>query len=403
MNPDGHRSTLVASQPKNRNAVKAGVFSPAVLAPRVQVLEAELASRSGEELLIDVLRREVAALLVLGEAMDQSLETEGVHGRRGEPRTLVSLRLRLSEKLRRAANELAHVAAAASASCPQGAETSTATPPEDPAPVGEPQVEAASLRNTMSEAHLTSRAIRPEAFDPEMFLRAVIVTDDPEVRTRDRLRARKLLTRRSAAAGPKCGCIATLKPRDELEFREWIDEVREIGPSPHRRDAHTAMLVRRLARGERLEPWGFHKRIIRAFEDVVASAVANADVDDAGLRGTSAKTGENDVAIAPFWEILLSSGEGVTARDRLDAFSALDELGVLPHCTCEPEDLRLWEIEADADRALTTRMVAQKHYRAAIAVTLNPETYLAVRDAIDDALSARFRERAVEQDTVATA
>ena len=40
--------------------------------------------------------------------MDESLEADGIRGRQGEPRHLVTLRLRLNEKLRRDKERLAN-------------------------------------------------------------------------------------------------------------------------------------------------------------------------------------------------------------------------------------------------------------------------------------------------------
>ena len=85
MNKKGHASTLVAVHSGNRNAVKSGVYSLATLAPRVYELEASIAEREADEAVTDILRRELAALTALGEAMDQSLAIDGVLGRRGEP------------------------------------------------------------------------------------------------------------------------------------------------------------------------------------------------------------------------------------------------------------------------------------------------------------------------------
>ena len=98
MNSRGHPETLVATHPGNRNALKAGVFSPETLASRVGEVEAQIAESPVDVVLTDVLRREVAALAVLGEAMDRSLADDGLHGRRGEPRRLIELRLRLNEE-----------------------------------------------------------------------------------------------------------------------------------------------------------------------------------------------------------------------------------------------------------------------------------------------------------------
>src|SRR4051812_24923454 len=101
MNRRGHPETLVAAHPGNKNALQAGVFSPEVLAPRVHELDAAIADRSVADVLEDLLRREVAALGALGEAMDRTLSNDGLVGRGGQPRRMVDLRLRLNEKLRR--------------------------------------------------------------------------------------------------------------------------------------------------------------------------------------------------------------------------------------------------------------------------------------------------------------
>jgi hypothetical protein len=101
MNRQGHSATLVAAHPGNQSALKAGVFSSRALAPRIEELEAAVAAHPVLEVVLDGLRHEIAALAALGEAMDASLAEEGIRGRGGQPRSLVTLRLRLNEKLRR--------------------------------------------------------------------------------------------------------------------------------------------------------------------------------------------------------------------------------------------------------------------------------------------------------------
>ncbi len=52
--------------------------------------------------------------------------------------------------------------------------------------------------------------------------------------------------------------------------------------------------------------------------------------------------------------------------------------------TCETEPKhQLIEHKLDAYYAHTIRLVAKKHYRAALHIAKHPETYLAVQDAID--------------------
>jgi hypothetical protein len=96
VNSKGHPNTLVASQHGNRNAVKSGVFSPAVIGSRVEERERDVELLQPQELISDVLTSEIARLLVIRDAMDEALEEEGLRGRRGEPRTMLALRLRLN-------------------------------------------------------------------------------------------------------------------------------------------------------------------------------------------------------------------------------------------------------------------------------------------------------------------
>lgn len=94
MNKKGHTKALVAAQPENKNAAKAGVFSDRLLAPRVHELEQAIEERGVPRVVVETLRREVASLLALCEAMDESLAKTGVTGRRGEPLTMITLRAR---------------------------------------------------------------------------------------------------------------------------------------------------------------------------------------------------------------------------------------------------------------------------------------------------------------------
>jgi hypothetical protein len=106
VNKKGHTETLVAAHPGNRNAVRSGVYSPATRAPRVQELEAEIRERPAKEVITEVLQREIANLITLAEAMDESL-LAGCVDRRGEPRTLIDRRLRLNDRLRRTLEQYA--------------------------------------------------------------------------------------------------------------------------------------------------------------------------------------------------------------------------------------------------------------------------------------------------------
>jgi hypothetical protein len=369
MNKKGHVPTLVAVHPGNRNAVKSGVFSPATLAPRVYELEASIAERPVQEVVAEILRRELAALAALGEAMDQSLAIDGVFGRRGEPRTMVSHRLRLNEKLRQTAEQYA-----------RATEQLTSLEAE-PAASDERQQ---SLAETIATLHKRPSidAITPGELDLEVYLRSVIMTSDRAVTRHDRLRARRMLTKRCTNLPSTCLCFSTFAARSQLELRDWIDELRKTGLEPSPNDASLAALVRHIAGGERVDPWAYFRHTEQAVHDVVV------EKSDRTRNGGAPKdrpwTGETDGAIAPFWQTALSPDPQVTAQDRLQALGALDEMGALPRCTCEPDPQhQLIEHKRDAWYACTIRLVAQKHYRAALRIARYPETYLAVRDAID--------------------
>lgn len=397
MNRHGHAQTLVAAHPGNQNAVKAGVFSSTALAPRVAELDAAIAERPPGEVVTDLLRRELAALAAHGEAMDRSLEQDGVRGRRGDPRTLIHLRLRLNDKLLRTLREYE-------------AAGGNAVPDGDASPAGsagEAQEDVPSpLPITLAWLHSrpSVEAIAAFELDPETFLRAIIITADPLVTTQDRLRARRMLTRRRAERPPTCVCFATLKARDEIELREWIDEYRESGAEVSNADASDAATVRQLARGDGTlvhRNWRRYWEAIEAFNEVVRLGVARARGELTRARGEE-DSAEDDAAVKPFWQIVLSPDETLAPQERLKAFAVLDEMNVLPRCTCDQKKT----IDAEAWGTHVIRMVAQKHYRAAAVIARYPETYLAVRDAVDaaiveDRIASEERARASAEADVA--
>jgi hypothetical protein len=386
VNKKGHAQTLLAAHPGNRNAVKSGVYSPATLAPRTYELEASIAEREPEEALTDILRRELAALTALGEAMDQSLTIDGVLGRGGEPRTMVGHRLRLNEKLRQTADQYA-----------QAARRQAFLATEPAASEGDQQ----SLAETIAKLHdrPSIDAITPGELDLEVYLRSVIMTGDRTVTTDDRLRARRMLTTLRTNRPSTCLCFSTLAARTELELRDWIDGLRKTGVEPSPIDTQLAALVRQIASGEQVDPWARFRRTEQAVHDVVA--VGADHTRRSGANDNRVWTGETDGAIAPFWQTTLSPDSQITAKDRLKALRALDDMGALPRCSCEPEPKhQLVEEKYDAHDAYTIRLVAKKHYRAALHIARYPETYLAVRDAIDARIVS---ELAAARDSDATA
>ena len=370
MNKRGHPETLVAAQPGNRNAAKAGVFSPGMLADRAREIHGTIEAKPHAEVIEEVLRREVAAMVAYGEAMDRALDGEGVIGRRGEPRTLVSLRLRLNEKLVRTLDRYDEVVRRRATG--DGGNAVSQDPSEVESSLSLPAgIASAHGRDSIEE-------VRPCDLDGELFLRAVIL--NRSVRERDKLRALKLLMRRRSTRPELCVCSSTLVAHDAIQFRQWIAGARGAGLEPHKDDQAVAAVVRKLAAGERLESsWALYRKTSEALERVIAEAVADPEQQDEEWDSL-----ENDPVVKPFWQRLLSPDEKVSAKVRLDCFDALDELGAIRRCTCERgERGQLPELRADELRAYVIQVVVQAHYRAALAVAQFPQTYLAVRDAID--------------------
>jgi hypothetical protein len=384
LNKHGHRETLVAAHPGNRNAVKSGVFSPAILAPHVDAVERAIEEPPVDEVIAMVLRGEIAALSVHATAMDQALETHGIASRDGEPKNLGRLRLRTHEKLRQTLEHYRRVTADEDdieQFPPPAAETSVAA--ETDGGVTQP------LPATIAATHLRASIsdVEPSSFQPERYLAAIVT--NTTVPFRDRLRARRLLTRRKLSRSLYCICSATLMAKDEFEFRDWINQIREAGVETHEDDSWIAALVRRVVGGERLEPWLSYRRTQEAVQAVLAAAVERAQPQENGKASKRDQTQQNDPAVAPFWAVLLSPDEKVSARERLQAFEALDEMEALPKCTCScPSKNELEENRLDSRRGMLIHLVVERSYGGALAVAHFPETSFAIRDSIDAALIA---------------
>ncbi len=391
LNKHGHSKTLVAAHPGNRNAVKSGVFSPAILTPRIEAAQRVIEERPPHEVIAEVLRHEIAALTVLVTAMDQALEEHGIVRRGGEPKNLLNLRLRANEKLRQTLEHYYRVTADeddVEQAPPPVAETPLAA--ETDGDVAEPllaTIAAAHLCGSISEVGLAR-------LQPERYLAALVTSAD--VPNRDRLRARRLLTRRKLERSRYCVCSATLIARDEFEFRDWIKDIREAGVETHEYDSLVAALVRSVAGGEQFEPWPHYRRTQDAVHAVLARAVECAG-PEASRRGRSRdQTEQEDPTVKPFWALLLSPDEKVSARERLQAFEALEEMEALPKCTCSPSKNEFVEQHHDSWRAMIIHLAAQLSYKGALVVGHFPETYFAVRDSIDAAIIAA-RETAETQ------
>jgi len=368
----------VATHPGNRNALKSGVYSPSALAPRVHELEAALAERPARAAAADLLRREAASLAALGEAMDESLATDGIHGRGGTLRTLVSHRLRLNEKIRRTLD------AYQQAVVPEESERSHHLPVSeaDIAPAQQTKREHQSLADSIAKAHDREQItmITPPGFGPELFLAAIITATDPAVRTDDRLRARRMLTKRKRNRPATCLCTSPVLAWNYLHFQEWVVEAAHAGCTQDRDDQTLAAIVRRIAAGQSIQPWRSFKQTHEAVEEVLTDGVERARGDEEARPDTRVK----DPTVSPFWRTLLSRDLRVSANNRLKAFQALDDVGVFPRCKCKPTPpTDLPSITPDAWRAFVIRLMTRQTYEAALYVVQYPETYIAVREAVD--------------------
>jgi hypothetical protein len=334
----------------------------------------------------EVLARELASHLAIAEAFDAAIAQAGVINRRGEPRSLIAHRLRVSTRISRLLDQMtaleaeACAAASATAADPQPVDTPDEEQPPEPLHAWIARVH---FRDAIAE-------IAPEEFDPETFLRVVIDNDAAAITPADRRRARKLLTQREREQYEFCTCRATPAARDASEMRDWIDEFRKRDagrdPTVEKVDALLAAEVRRLANGEELDapaPYYYEQRK-RAVADA-RSLLANApDIQQANRAKRHQKTRSKDPAVRRFWRELLASDDAVPPKTRLDAFVELDELNVLPRCVCKPpRHMHLEEVLYDEHNARIIRLVAQNTRTAAEHIAAFANTALAVQDAAD--------------------
>ena len=336
-----------------------------------------------------MLRRELAALVVHAQAMDASLEQDGIRGRGGEPRSLIDRRLRLNDRLRNTLTQYLE--------SPQEVGVAPLGAADRPDEEGEASAEQAEpLVDTIARFHYRDdiASLEPVEVDAERFLRAVVLTEDPAVTDDDRLYARKSLTRWARERAEFCVCSATLVARDEFELRDWIEEAKAAGVEPHEGDAGLATRVRQLASGERLEPWRFYQRSSAAVTQAIEVGVAR--VLTGAAEQADRTVADDDAAIGTFWKTVLSPSVRVKARQRLKVFNALDEAGALPRCKCDRTVEQREELKDDQLEEYFIRSVGQRHYRAAMIIAHFPETYYAVRDAIDAKVQAE-REKAANE------
>jgi hypothetical protein len=101
MNRRGHPATLRARHPGNQNSVKSGVYSPRLLAPRAREVADALLAASHTVPLDQVAAEEIGSLVALLEAIDEDLAKRGLTDRKGNARSLLDLRIRISGRLER--------------------------------------------------------------------------------------------------------------------------------------------------------------------------------------------------------------------------------------------------------------------------------------------------------------
>ena len=101
MNKKGHPPTLQARQPGNYNAKKSGVHSKRYLDEMAQPLLDEMASAAHINPSDRFALEEAGRLRALVALADDDLARNGLTNRRGEPRSLLVLRLRASKQFER--------------------------------------------------------------------------------------------------------------------------------------------------------------------------------------------------------------------------------------------------------------------------------------------------------------
>jgi hypothetical protein len=104
MNPKGTPENLFPAHPGNTNAVKAGAFSPRLLAARSDEIRKLLRASYPGDVAHQVLEWEVANLVALSEKLDEDISARRVTSRSGEIRNVVVVRLRASVRLQAALN-----------------------------------------------------------------------------------------------------------------------------------------------------------------------------------------------------------------------------------------------------------------------------------------------------------
>jgi len=102
VNKNGTPANLIASHPRNQNAIKHGAFSKPLRETRVSEIVEELKTtyKVNQEPALSAFR-DLAGLSFMSEQLNQELETRGVVPRNNRERSLLDLRLRVSRQYQR--------------------------------------------------------------------------------------------------------------------------------------------------------------------------------------------------------------------------------------------------------------------------------------------------------------
>lgn len=101
MNKKGHPSTLQAQQPGNNNALKHGVYSARALSERAREVSDAVMAAPHTVPLDQFGADEIGSVIAALEAIDHDLAERGLTGRRGDARTMLEMKNRLSGRLER--------------------------------------------------------------------------------------------------------------------------------------------------------------------------------------------------------------------------------------------------------------------------------------------------------------
>src|SRR6266516_1952118 len=93
--------TLVASHPGNTNAIKNGVYSSRSIEPRAAEIAGSLTESFEFSVVQHIAVEQAARSMAILEAIDRDLDERGLVDKRGEARSLLNYRSRISRQLDR--------------------------------------------------------------------------------------------------------------------------------------------------------------------------------------------------------------------------------------------------------------------------------------------------------------